>query len=302
LDDELAERGDEGIRVLLAGWFSIEDGGATAGDVLVRDVICDWLDKSAISYDVAQERRLGPGVDWMRVSPARYTHLVFACGPVGPDLAVGELVERFAVCRRIAINVSSIGNGKWQPFDLLLERDGAGPPRPDLALTHRSTHPPVVAVIRIHRQAEYARARPEEAHRAFDRLLACTQAASFPVDTILDPLVPGRRTAAEVGALIARADVVLTTRLHGLVLALAQGVPVLAVDAVSGGAKVIAQARALAWPAAVTIDALDDSTLQQHFAWCLTAEGREKAHACATNGRGGIEEIRATLTTFLRRG
>jgi hypothetical protein len=260
------------------------------------------LDKSAIPYDVAQERSLGPGVDWIRVSPARYTHLVFACGPVGPDLVVSELVERFAVCQRVAINVSSVGDRKWQPFDLLLERDGAGPTRPDLALAHRSAHPPVVAVIRTHRQAEYAGARPEDAHSAFDRLLAHTQAAPFPVDTILDPLIPGHRTAAEVEALIARADVALTTRLHGLVLALAQGVPALAVDAVCGGAKVIAQARALGWPAAVTIDVLDDATLQRHFAWCLTAEARQKAHACATNGRGGIEEIRATLTAFLRRG
>ncbi|MGH2905087.1 MAG: polysaccharide pyruvyl transferase family protein [Solirubrobacteraceae bacterium] len=270
--------------------------------MLVRDVIRGWLDQSAIPYDVAQERSLGPGVDWIRVSPARYTHLVFACGPVGPDLAVGELVDRFATCRRIAINVSSVGDPQWRPFDLLLERDGAGSPRPDLALAHNSAHPPVVAVVRIHHQAEYAGAQPEVVHRAFERLLAHSQAAPFPVDTILDPLVPGRRTAAEVEALIARADVVLTTRLHGLVLALAQGVPALAVDSVPGGAKVIAQARALAWPAAMTIGDIDDGALQRHFAWCLTAEARQQAQTCATSGRRGVEEVRTTLTRFLQRG
>ncbi|HEY3866372.1 MAG TPA: polysaccharide pyruvyl transferase family protein [Solirubrobacteraceae bacterium] len=297
----MADRGDEAIRVLLAGWFSIEDGGATAGDVLVRDAICDWLDASAIPYDVAQERSLGPGVDWIRVAPSRYTHLVFACGPVGPDLAVGELIDRFAACRRVAINVSSVGAPSWQPFDLLLERDGAKSARPDLALSRHSTQPPVAAVVRIRRQAEYPGGRPEDAHRAFDRLLASNRVAAFPVDTILDPLIPGRRNAAEVEALIARADIVLTTRLHGLVLALAQGVPALAVDSVPGGAKVIAQARALAWPAATTIDALDDAVLQRHFAWCLTAEARQRTHACAADGRGAIEEIRSTLITFICR-
>jgi hypothetical protein len=270
--------------------------------VLVRDAICDWLDASAIPYDVAQERSLGPGVDWIRVAPSRYTHFVFACGPVGPELAVGELIDRFAACRRIAINVSSVGDPNWRPFDLLLERDGAESARPDLALSRRSGHPAVAAVVRIHRQAEYPRGRPEDAHRAFDRLLACNQVAAFPVDTILDPLIPGRRTAAEVEALIARADIVLTTRLHGLVLALAQGVPALAVDSVPGGAKVIAQARALAWPAAITIDTLDDASLQRHFAWCLTAEARQRAHACVTDGRTTIEEIRAALITYLRHG
>jgi Polysaccharide pyruvyl transferase len=47
---------------------------------------------------------------------------------------------------------------------------------------------------------------------------------------------------------IARADVVVTTRLHGLVLALTQGMPVLAVDPVAGGAKVATQAAAWGWP------------------------------------------------------
>jgi polysaccharide pyruvyl transferase WcaK-like protein len=47
---------------------------------------------------------------------------------------------------------------------------------------------------------------------------------------------------------IARADVVVTTRLHGLVLALKQGVPVLAVDPVAGGARVATQAAAWGWP------------------------------------------------------
>jgi polysaccharide pyruvyl transferase WcaK-like protein len=44
------------------------------------------------------------------------------------------------------------------------------------------------------------------------------------------------------------ADVVVTTRLHGLVLALKQGVPVLAVDPVAGGARVATQAAAWGWP------------------------------------------------------
>ena len=48
--------------------------------------------------------------------------------------------------------------------------------------------------------------------------------------------------------MIGRADVVVTTRLHGLVLALKQGVPALAVDPVAGGAKVAAQAAVWGWP------------------------------------------------------
>jgi polysaccharide pyruvyl transferase WcaK-like protein len=45
---------------------------------------------------------------------------------------------------------------------------------------------------------------------------------------------------------ISRLDLVITMRMHGLVLALKHGVPALAVDPVAGGAKVTAQAQAWA--------------------------------------------------------
>jgi hypothetical protein len=289
------------MRVLVAGWFSIEEGGATAGDLLVRDTVCAWLQAQGIPHDVAHERAIGEGVDWFRVSPSRYTHLVFACGPVGPDLAVAELVERFASCRRAAINVSLVGDPAWRPFDLLLTRDGAERSRPDLAITQPTASTPVVAVVRVRRQAEYAEARPEIAHAAFDRLLSSREAAPFAVDTVLDPRVPGRRSAAEVQALLARADVVLTTRLHGLVLALAQGVPAVAVDPISGGAKVLAQAQALDWPASMTVDAFDDATLERHFEWCLTPAARQRAQASVAVGHEGAAEIQAALVEHLRR-
>lgn len=285
------------MRALIAGWFSLRDGGATAGDVLVRDAICRWLEEQGIAYDLAQEPRLGGGVDWFRVSPARYSHLIFACGPVGPDLAVRELIDRFALCRRVAINVSMPVEADWRPFDLVLARDGDGRPRPDIALAAHTERPPVIALVRME---AHPGARVDVAHDAFARLLASREVASFEVDTVLNPDTPGRRTAGEVLALLGRADVVLTTRLHGLVLALLQGVPAIAVDPIWGGAKVLAQAQALAWPAALAVDAIDDIELERLLAWCLTSEAHERALACARSGAGAVDEIRATLTAQLR--
>lgn len=158
-----------------------------------------------------------------------------------------------------------------------------------------------MALARIHHQAEYAGARPEIAHAAFDRLLASCEAAAFTIDTVLDQHTPGRRTPGEVRALFAKADVVLTTRLHGLVLALAAGVPALAVDPIPGGAKVIAQARALTWPAVLPVEALDDDELGRLFQWCLTAEAHERAQACALAGVEGIDAVRASLMKHLAR-
>ena len=89
-------------------------------------------------------------------------------------------------------------------------------------------------------------------------------------------------TAEQVEAVIARADVVVTTRLHGLVLALKQGVPALAVDPVAGGAKVAAQAAVWGWPVLLARSGnpvLDRDELDRRWAWCRSAAGRARAGA-----------------------
>ena len=41
------------MKALVAGWFSFEDMGATAGDLLARDMACEWLNHAGYTYDVA---------------------------------------------------------------------------------------------------------------------------------------------------------------------------------------------------------------------------------------------------------
>ena len=50
------------MRALVAGWFSFEGMGATAGDILARDVVCGWLEEAAIPYDVATARPFTDGI------------------------------------------------------------------------------------------------------------------------------------------------------------------------------------------------------------------------------------------------
>jgi hypothetical protein len=73
-------------------------------------------------------------------------------------------------------------------------------------------------------------------------------------------------------SVIRRLDVVITTRMHGLVLALKNGIPALAVDPIAGGAKVRAQAAAWGWPAVVIVDSLTDARLDQWWDWCRSTE------------------------------
>ncbi|MEO5580855.1 MAG: hypothetical protein ABIR58_09350 [Gemmatimonadaceae bacterium] len=87
-----------------------------------------------------------------------------------------------------------------------------------------------------------------------------------------DPLgevnAAGLRTAAEIDPLIAKMDVVVTARLDGLVLALKNGVPAVAIDWAGGGGKIIRQARVLGWPVVLTFDTKTNKTLAQAFDYC----------------------------------
>jgi hypothetical protein len=52
------------MKTLVAGWFSFEQMGATAGDLMARDLACDWLERAGHSYDVALAPPFSGGVDW----------------------------------------------------------------------------------------------------------------------------------------------------------------------------------------------------------------------------------------------
>ena len=69
--------------VLVAGWFSFEEGHATAGDVLARDLVCEWLKSAGYDVDVAFAPPFKGDLSWRGADPARYSHAIFVCGPLG---------------------------------------------------------------------------------------------------------------------------------------------------------------------------------------------------------------------------
>jgi hypothetical protein len=108
-------------------------------------------------------------------------------------------------------------------------------------------------------------------------------------------------TAEALTALVSRLDAVITTRLHGLVLALHAGLPALAVDPVAGGGKVTAQARAWGWPAIVAAEqAADRRLLGRHWDWCLSGPGRRAAACAARSGSAQQAAMLAGLVAELR--
>lgn len=287
------------MRILLTGWFSFLHGEATAGDVLSLEAVRAALGE--LPCDVAWSPVFRPGALTLGdARPESYSHVIFICGPLhGPQLH--DLHERYAACRRIAVGVSVIDSRDPAAtgFDLVLPRDAPGvPPRRDLAALAPAGSVPVAGVVLAPGQGEYgARRRHDEVHALLTSWLRGRDCARLPLDTRLDRCDWRLfATPDQLLSVVTRLDIVVTTRLHGLVTALRCGVPALAVDPVADGAKVSAQARAWGWPAVLTTAQLRESALDRWWDWCLSAGGRAAAGARGVDDRL-LTELLAALAT-----
>src|SRR5438876_3211229 len=120
------------MKTLVAGWFSFELAGATAGDLMARDLACEWLEQARQPFDVACAPPFSGGVDWRTIDPRSYSQVVFVCGPFGIGPPVDEFLERFAGRRFAGLNLTMLEPLEdANPFDLLWERDSSAASRPD---------------------------------------------------------------------------------------------------------------------------------------------------------------------------
>jgi hypothetical protein len=266
------------MRVLVTSWASFRNGEATAGDVLGVRRVRAALAAHGIPDDTAWSPGFRPdGPRLEDVDPANYTHLIFVCGPAH-GWQVRQLHERFARCHRIAVGVSVLDptDPAVTGFHRVLPRDDGTAAAPDLSLTTETKPVPVVGVVFAPGQREYgARGRHDRVHDAVSRWLCTVDCARLALDTRLDPRQWWScATADQFTSLVSRMDAVVTTRLHGLVLALRAGRPALAVDPIAGGGKVTAQARALDWPALVSAEQAEvPGQLDRWWRWCLSPDG-----------------------------
>lgn len=282
----IAQAAGSAGRALVVGFLS------TVGDIEVLGEVEDRLREEGLPYDVApfvERVRLGnpAWVDARRVDPARYSHLVVVCGPFS-EFLMGQqrdIYARFAHCVWIGVNLSMIDPlDRFNPFDALIERDSARLAKPDLSLRHGVSRVPVVGICLAGRQPEYGgRQRHDVAERKLRALIARSGVAALELDTKW-PAWRNRQgiaTPEQFESLLSRVDVLLTTRLHGTVLALKNGVPVLALDAIRGGDKVTQQARVLGWPEVFDAESVTEAELDAALLRCLSDGARAAAKQAA---------------------
>jgi hypothetical protein len=287
-------------RFLVAGWFSFEQGHATAGDLLARDLVCDWLHGAGYAFDFATAPPFTGGVDVRSADPAMYSHVVVVCGPFEKGELEHILLKRFWRCRLIGLDLSmQVPVEEWQPFDLLIERDSSKDAHPDFVFASDQPLVPVVGVCLVE---DYPAGMTEVANAAIRRLIDSQNVAVFNIDTRLDTNSTGFRSPAEIESAIARVDVMVTTRLHGTVLALKRGIPVLAIDPEPGGAKIRRQASTIGWPVIFDVADLSEEALLKAFRYCLTAEAREHATRCGERAAAAVHLLRARFLHALPEG
>ncbi|MCZ2822226.1 polysaccharide pyruvyl transferase family protein [Modestobacter sp. VKM Ac-2977] len=280
------------MRVLVTGWFSFDEVIATIGDELGADAVVGWLTEAGIDHDVAWAPYLQRGANWRDLDPADYTHLVFVSGPLSDTPLLRELTAAFADAQRWAVNVSVVSDAGRCLFHRVWERDAPGIARPDLAISTTTPDVPVVAVAFAPTQEEYGdRSRAAQVRAAIESWLGARAIPWFELTMDLYEK-PHERFPLQVEALVRRADVVVSMRLHALVLGLAHGVPVIACDAIVGGAKVSAQAAALGWPVVLPAEQVDANALDAALEHALSGTLTDELAEARRRGEAGNAEAR----------
>jgi hypothetical protein len=247
-------------RTLVVGWFSWPDSKATFGDVQAMEVVTKWLSDEGFEYDIVKSNPNGfDGPVWCpwinEFDPKDYDSFIFVCGPWFHSPRGQRLLEHFSSCFTIGIDISVCAESHG--FSLLLARDYKDIKNPDIVFEARSDAVKVVGVALVHTQEEYGDSqRHSQVEETVKAYLESEGAAVIKLDTRTEDNNTGISTVSQLEALIRCCDVVISSRLHGMIYSLKNDTPVLAIDCIVGGAKVTAQAEALQWPAIINGDGI----------------------------------------------
>ncbi len=245
-------------RVLVTFFGTINRRGhvTTIGDLMAAYNVAVSLRYLVRQVDVAWGGNLfdlnSLRVDIDTIDKRSYDAVVYVCGPITPGHQ-GFFLQ-FDGTKKIAVGVSI--TSKVDPcgfVDAIYIRDSDSVSNFDLALAYIGyPHFKIDAKIRDDRiavclvgdQVEY------ESDDGYDKAAALVEKATdgrrtSAVQTLLDQTRP---IPAGVEIDLQCASSLITTRMHGALLAIYHGVPVLSVDQIRGGAKVTRIVGQLDWP------------------------------------------------------
>jgi hypothetical protein len=261
-------------KALIGWWGMIEGGAPTIGDFMAIANLARWLEHHGLPADVASAYSLPyEDLNVRRPQSIRiedYGVFVFTCGPLVANRKILDRLRDFAYIPRVAVGVSVIPRQRAinRRFDRVVARDGTAHSTFDLSLANDVDGTPAdtaanksIALCLRGRQGEYGKSAclSARADRILQQAADRVGTATSHIDTVVRP----DNSIEQIEAGFSNARIVLTTRLHGSLLALRAGVPFVAVDQIAGGAKLSAVLEKLEWPFVFPADSLDPATIEQ---------------------------------------
>jgi len=260
-----------GKRILVAWWGTSKHGSPTIGDHMAVSNLALALLQNGAEVDVASYHHVECGaaniVDWMRINPRAYRCVAFVCGPLSNEFYFRLFFFRFRHARKVAVGVSVIDPKLpgTRLFDEIIARDGMPQESFDLSLAgapqqimHRQRRH-IAVCLRGH-QSEYGDANCYSTR--LDSMIY--KVASGFADHIehISTVVGKHNTVQRIHESFADAKLVITTRLHGALLALYHRTPFVAIDQIKGGRKVASVLRRVPWNHVYPFD-VDEPTLER---------------------------------------
>jgi hypothetical protein len=243
------------------------------------------LRQSGAEVDVASYHHVECGdaniVNWMRINPRAYRCVAFVCGPLSNEIYFRLFFFRFRRARKVAVGVSVIDPTLpgTRLFDEIVARDGMPQVSFDLALAEaapscvRSTRRHIAVCLRGH-QHEYGDLNCHST-RVDNLILQVARRLGDHVECT-STVIAKDNTAERIHRCFADAKLVITTRLHGALLALHHCTPFVAIDQIEGGRKVSSVLGRLPWDHVYPFD-VDEGALEKA---CRDVTSRPSHYIC----------------------
>ena len=253
---------------MLVCWYGSIDGHGTIGDLLSVQSVTAKLATHGFSFvhasATSDEGVTGPNVPLNVVDPDSVSTLIFICGPIIKNHPTFEQIfDRFSPAFKVGVGVSLFRYEQpnfADPFDFSISRENQLICYEDVAMlapsvgarrSERSSKRPLKIGVSLRgAQGEYGEKRCLH-ERTEELVLTAISEASrcrpTEVVSLENHLVRANKRPAEIEVDYSSCDLIITSRFHGGVLAVRNGVPFIAIDQITGGAKVSKLLGGLGW-------------------------------------------------------
>lgn len=288
-------------KILISGWFSFDLPYNTAGDILARETAIKWATESGFICDIAVPKpKANNEVFADKANQKDYVAIVFVCGPLTSSHII-PFISRFKNIKKIALNVSIIETHDLsKEFDIIIPRDSISITNPDISLESTVDKVPVIGLIYVGNQKEYPTQRHDLVEELVNNVVEEMDLAIVRIDTKLPNNEFGLTSISQVESVISAMDIVITTRLHGSLLSLRNGVPVISIDPVPNGAKVLAQMRNIGWPLAYPINKLNKKKLKKLIRLALSKESKNNTQATSKKAKFNLLKVKKLFQKHLK--